>query len=404
MLFLALTLISLWLPWPAIASVPDRPAIAQAAIPTPTQALERLFQAETIQSEWFAPVFLQQVPFPQMQATLDGLTAQLGALQGIEPLAEGYQLRFENGTLSALIQLNDAGQIVALLFSPLAEAVSLAEAIAAIEAFPGEASLLVLAGDEAVAAVAAETPLAVGSAFKLAVLAALQRAIAAGTLRWDTVVPLEAAWRSLPSGLLQDWPVGSAVTLETLATLMISVSDNTSTDALIHVLGREAVEAVTPRNQPFLTTRDFFVLKNPENADALAAFRQGSDRDRRRLLTTLPDLPLPPASLFNGDPIALDVEWFLSARELCDLMATVKDLPLMGVNPGVARPEDWRHIAFKGGSEPGVLNLTTWLEAEDGQAYCVVATWNDPSQALDEMALIQTYQGLVTGLAERSQP
>lgn len=387
MLFLALTLISLWLPWPAIASVPDRPAIAQAAIPTPTQALERLFQAETIQSEWFAPVFLQQVPFPQMQATLDGLTAQLGALQGIESLAEGYQLRFENGTLSALIQLNDAGQIVALLFSPLAEAMSLAEAIAAIEAFPGEASLLVLAGDEAVAAVAA-----------------LQRAIAAGTLRWGTVVPLEAAWRSLPSGLLQDWPVGSAVTLETLATLMISVSDNTATDALIHVLGRDAVEAVTPRNQPFLNTRDFFVLKNPENADALAAFRQGSDRDRRRLLTTLTDLPLPPASLFKGDPIALDVEWFLSARELCDLMGTVKDLPLMGVNPGVARPQDWRNIAFKGGSEPGVLNLTTWLEAEDGQAYCVVATWNDPSQALDEMALIQTYQGLVTGLAERSQP
>ena len=42
---------------------------------------------------------------------------------------------------------------------------------------------------------------------------------------------------------MQDWPPGAAVTVETLATLMISVSDNTATDTLIRLVGRERVEA-----------------------------------------------------------------------------------------------------------------------------------------------------------------
>jgi hypothetical protein len=57
------------------------------------------------------------------------------------------------------------------------------------------------------------------------------------------------------------------------------------------------------------------------------------------------------------------VEWFFSTRELCALMAEVRGQPLMQVNPGVANPEDWETISFKGGSEPGVLNLTTALTA-----------------------------------------
>jgi hypothetical protein len=97
------------------------------------------------------------------------------------------------------------------------------------------------------------------------------------------------------------------------------------------------------------------------------------------VLVDLAIAPLPPASLFDGDPVALDVEWFFSTRELCALMAEVRRQPLMQVNPGVANPEDWETISFKGGSEPGVLNLTTALTAPDGHTYCVSATWNDPT-------------------------
>jgi hypothetical protein len=55
----------------------------------------------------------------------------------------------------------------------------------------------------------------------------------------------------------------------------------------------------------------------------------------------------------------------------------------MRVNPGVAAPTEWAHIAYKGGSEPGVLNLTTQVTAHNGTTYCVAATWND-NALLDE--------------------
>ena len=91
---------------------------------------------------------------------------------------------------------------------------------------------------------------AVGSAFKLAVLAALKDQVAAGALAWDDVATLEAGHISLPSGILQAWPVGSPLTIHTLASLMISVSDNTATDALIALLGRDLIESYTTLNHP----------------------------------------------------------------------------------------------------------------------------------------------------------
>lgn len=353
-----------------IGMVPDLPLRAttvstspwimtQAQPLTAEQALERIFQAEAVEADWFAQSFLEQVPFQQIQPLLTDLKQSLGAFQGIQARDGGYAVMFERGTVPAQIALDDQGRIAQLLIGRPEAPLSLAEATALIQAFPREASLLVLEGDRVLAAVNADQPLAVGSAFKLAVLAALQDAITTGSHQWTDVVVLEAAWRSLPSGLLQDWPPGTALTLETLATLMISLSDNTATDALIHLLGREAVETWSPRNQPFLTTRDFFVLKNPANADYLAQFREGNEAERRSLLSTLTAVPLPPVTIFGDTPLALDVEWFFSARELCELMATVQDLPLMQVNPGLARPQDWQSVAFKGGSEPGVLNLTT---------------------------------------------
>ena len=376
--------------------------LAPATSPSPAQRLESLFTAE-LEAEWFAPAFLQQIPFSQIQPLIGQLRQTLGPLQQVEAVADGYRLTFAGGTVPAQIRLDEQGQIVGLFFGPPELAVSLEEAMAAIEAFPGEASLLVLAGDEVLAAVAADQPLAVGSAFKLAVLAAVQRAIAADRLQWETVVSLWPEWRSLPSGLLQDWPLGSALTVETLATLMISLSDNTATDALIAVVGRGAVEAIAPRNRPLLTTREFFALKNPANSDALEAFRTGDLAAQRQVLVDLEAAPLPPVNLFDGDPVALDVEWFFSTRELCALMAEVRDQPLMQVNPGVANPEDWEAIAFKGGSEPGVLNLTTALTAADGRTYCVAATWNDPTQRLDETALSLLYSGLLHTLSAPSQ-
>jgi beta-lactamase class A len=69
-----------------------------------------------------------------------------------------------------------------------------------------------------VTAVNADQPLAVGSAFKLTILAAWQNQITRRKHTWDEVVRLKAAWKSLPSSIVKDWPGGSPLTLHTLAT------------------------------------------------------------------------------------------------------------------------------------------------------------------------------------------
>lgn len=372
--------------------------LSQVQMMTPQQVLERIFTTSRIQADWFAPSFLRQISPAQIEGVIQQVTQDLGEYQRVMVTADGFEVQFERGAVLAQIRLDGNGQIVSFFLQPVAAPLSLEEASAAIESTPYPASLLVLKNGVEQASVHVDEPLAVGSAFKLAVLAALQNQIQAGELTWDTVVELQPEWKSLPSGMLQDWPATSALTIETLAILMISISDNTATDALISLVGRETIEALAPRNQPFLTTREFFALKNPVNAAWLERYRRGSLEQQRQVLRAVPELPLPSASLFAGEPLSPDIEWFFTGRELCQLMGQVAPLSAMQVNPGVANPADWPAIAFKGGSEPGVLNLTTGLQDDDGNTYCVTTTWNHPDQALDETALSQFHQSIIAGL------
>jgi len=78
-------------------------------------------------------------------------------------------------------------------------------------------------------------------------------------------------------------------------------------------------------------------------------------------------------------------------------MSRVASLPLMGINPGIADPGQWAHVAYKGGSEPGVLNLTTQVVGKSGKTYCVSATWND-TKPLDEKRFELLYGLLLNGL------
>jgi beta-lactamase class A len=200
---------------------------------------------------------------------------------------------------------------------------------------------------------------------------------------------------SLPSGMLQAWPVGSPVTLHTLASLMISVSDNTATDTLLHLLGREKVEAVLGI-APVLSTRELFTLKSDE---ARRTRYLGADAaGKLAILSALDGLPLPDASKVTG-PFVPGVEYDLSPAKLCALIGDVADLDVFTINPGVARPADWQAVAYKGGSEPGVLNMTTRVVARDGTTYCLSATWNAPSD-VDAAKAQAAYGSVLAQLAK----
>lgn len=383
--------------------LPSQSLLAQVQRPpqavTPQAVLEKLFTSEQIQADWFAPEFLAQVPISSIQEIIISLNTELGTYQGVQEDGEDYLVVFERGSVPTEIVLNDKGQITGLLFQT---SISLKEATEQFKALPGQVSVLVLEGQSERAAVNATTPLAVGSAFKLAVLDVLNSQIESGQHSWDELVKLQPEWKSLPSGILQNWPDGSVLTVQTLAALMISQSDNTATDHLIHLVGREAIEAITPRNRPFLTTREAFILKSTQNRELLQRYLAGDLNQRRLVLNQLQQQPLPDVSDIDPNSVALDVEWFFTAEELCSLMARVKDLPLMSINSGVADASDWQRVAYKGGSESGVLNLTTWLLAKNGQSYCVTATWNH-DEPLEEERFITLYRAVIEGLKPASK-
>ena len=60
---------------------------------------------------------------------------------------------------------------------------------------------------------------------------------------------------------------------------------------------------------------------------------------------------------------------------------------ILALNPGIPfAPATWRYIAFKGGSEPGVLSLTWYLERADGRAFVLSIAVNDAKHPIDEAA------------------
>lgn len=378
----------------ALAGPMSGPAQAEG----PTATLERLIAEGSLPETRFAETFLAQVPAAEVARLIAGLKERFGAFEGVAAAGEGYSLRFAGGNVPTRIVLDDGGRIAGLWFGAVEPAGDIAAQAAAIAALPGRTSLLVLSDGEAVVANNDEIPLAVGSAAKVAVLLAVMRAVAEGKLAWDQVVRLEPGWRSLPTGVLQDWPAGTPVTLATLANLMISVSDNTATDALIRLAGRESVEAVTPRNAPFPTTRELFILKARGQSELRDSWRQGDAGARRALLEEIADAPLPSVQQMSVG-VTHDVEWFLTAREICDLLEATQDQSALGINPGPVEAAPWRAVAYKGGSETGVLNLSARLEGEDGRVHCVVATWNT-EKALAEEKLLGPFRAIVRRLAE----
>jgi len=109
-------------------------------------------------------------------------------------------------------------------------------------------------------------------------------------------------------------------------------------------------------------------------------------------------MALPRAGEVIAEPL-LDLEWHYSVRELCALMDRVADLPLMTINAGVADPGAFRRVAYKGGSDSGVVNLTTHVTTRRGTQICFSATVNDATKPVDESALFSAYGAVLGALA-----
>jgi beta-lactamase class A len=398
-----------------------------AAMTRRAAELVRLLNSEIEPQALFSPAFLAQVP----PAQVAGIAAQLRTSYGraksasrIEtdsPTAGIVSVAFERATvrIRMVVDRNPPQQVAELVIvGAESSAADVPALFGEIVGLPGEVSLAAARLEEAGPAdfltQKAERPLGIGSSFKLFVLAELVRQVQAGERQWRDVVPLGAP--SLPSGLLQDWPRGSPITLHSLAALMISRSDNSAADTLLAVLGRDKVEALLPAlgvkapglNRPFLSTREAFVLKlgDPALPDR---WKAADEAGRRALLPALAaaDISKLDPSRLAGRPAEIGtVEWFASPADLVRTLDWLRRsgdstaLDLLAINPGLAPAltREFAYVGYKGGSEPGVLNMSFLLKSREGRWMAVSATWNNASAPLDEprfAALMSRLVGLM---------
>lgn len=87
------------------------------------------------------------------------------------------------------------------------------------------------------------------------------------------------------------------------------------------------------------------------------------------------------------------LEWFASARDLCHAMnylrlsteaePMLKGREILSINPGISRSlaNEFAYVGYKGGSEPGVENLTYMLRGKNDTWWAFAVNWNSDSRA-----------------------
>ncbi|MGE5723180.1 MAG: serine hydrolase [Sphingomonadales bacterium] len=410
-----------WLLLLALFAAPAQAEAPSPALTTRANDLVTLFNATAKAEEMFAPAFLAQVPVAQVQQISSQLVSQFGPARQVTRIdaknatSGTVFVDFERAAVRLELALEGAppNRIIGLLVTATdVKGDTLAKVTQEFRELPGEASLAIATlegnGPPRFSITHQEDrPLAVGSAFKLFLLAELSRSIEAGERKWSDVVPLDR--RSIPSGVLQTWPEGSPITLHTLAALMISQSDNTAADTMLHVLGRENVERLLPRLgiaapdrlRPLLSTREAALLKVGPDSALTNRWIAASEADRRAMLAGPLAGQLPETidlAKLAAAPTRIDtIEWFASTADLVRVMNWLRlhgdkqALDILAINSGISRAlaSEYSYVGYKGGSEAGVINMTLLLRGKNGVWNAVSGSWNNRAATVDEARFVQ---------------
>lgn len=377
------------------------------------EQLVRILATPGGESAFFSTLFLDAVPVDRWRAIAADLRNQhgeplsMGAVRTDSATAGQVEIRYERATVGfTMVVAPQAPNLVVGLHIVGARTAndSLDKIMAEIAALPGATAFAVARlGDDPpvwLHSHRTDAQMAIGSSFKLYILAELARATSAQERRWTDVVPLGP--KSF-SGRLMGWPDHAPMTLHSLATAMIAESDNSASDTLLATVGRGKVDAMlaasghaeADKALPILSTAEAFALKMPANADLRRRYEGANPAARRTMLRDA-------AARLTADkvdvgsvaeiPTAIDsIEWFASPRDMISLLDWLRRhggeaLPILAVNPGIA-PADakrWRYLGYKGGSEPGVMAMNMLAQGHGGAWYAVSGSWNNPAARVDE--------------------
>jgi hypothetical protein len=207
-----------------------------------------------------------------------------------------------------------------------------------------------------------------------------------------------------------------------MAKKMISISDNTATDHLIHLVGREKIEAFLSRenmndfprwNRPFISTREMFITRAYFTPKDVKRFVGASRAKRMEMISRYSGTGLKELgeklSNWHGPLYHQEIEWFSTPENICHLFAwffknpSKESLEILGTNiPYIEKKSSrWNVMGYKGGSEPGVLEMAYYLEDKKGQGHCLYMGQNDTEKTISTERFDAIIKG-VLGLLEKN--
>lgn len=273
----------------------------------------------------------------------------------------------------------------------------------------------------------AATPRATASIFKIWVLAAVAQAIEATLVDPSQLVPMLAS-ELAPGGIINSEPLGTGFSVLDLAILMMGISDNTATDLLHELVGRDLAnqavagagmadpELLTPLlgiNEQFHLFYSFPLAESLSYVNGSEPFQAGFLASEIEPLGPVGNGPHPyfhPTLLTEGS-------WKASAVDVCQAYAHLHALdagPALhtvdhALGAGVAQPgvrASWDRVWFKGGSlnststNQHVLTLAWMLERSGSQPLVVVAMSNSQAGGIDQFQVQSVTSRILELVAE----
>ena len=328
------------------------------------------------------------------------------------------------GVLSVSLQARLADGVISSLFVPFFEdtlrtpetqALSSVEVADAFEDVGQDTSLLVAQVNSAGQCVPqlernATTSRAVGSVFKIYSLAAVAGAIDDGEVTLDQNLPLDSNFFAVGNNIASE-PPGTPLSVFDHARLMIGRSDNTATDHIHSVAGREQLDQsvltlghTTPDIlTPLLSINQRFSLILALTPTEAANYLNASEAEQQVILQDQIE-PLgslvnnPAVNTFNGD-LLVNGTWQATPADLCNAFMSLRTTyPIDSdafsiINESMSSNaaftglrNEWDRVWFKGGSlaagtadgpETRALAFAWFLESAERGRFVVVGVANN---------------------------
>lgn len=345
-----------------------------------------------------------------------------------------FGVQYAGSNLITLLQVSNYGGTVQF---PADQTLTLAQAADKFMTFHPENGLFIgyvdLAGRcQPIEVRDPDTPRGLGSIFKTWVLGGVAEDIADGTVDRSDPIELVAEERAA-GGTINEEPLGTLFDVQDMGTLMMGISDNTATDHLHELAGRQRVGqvvqdyGVTDPDEllPFLNISEQFHVFTRFDLPTAESYVDGTEAFQLNFLSSMiePEGPSFPISFpFFHESLLTSGTWRATATDICRTLAGLRATPAdfgafefvdQAMGSQAAQPDirtAWDRAWYKGGSlTSGVSGnhvLThAWLLENEGDfpPFVIVALANNPAGGIDPFE-IQSVTNRMAELLAAFQP